>query len=53
VKTALIGAGQITGRHFSCLKALSGVQDAGSGILVREAKFEANDASQRITSGSS
>jgi hypothetical protein len=43
VKAALIGGGQITGQHLSCLKALPGVQDAGSGILVREGRFEAND----------
>jgi hypothetical protein len=45
VKAALIRAGQITGQHLPCLKALPGVQDAGSGILVREGRFDADDAS--------
>jgi hypothetical protein len=45
VKPALIGVGQITAQHVSRLKALSGVQDATSGLLVREGRFDAGDAS--------
>jgi hypothetical protein len=40
VKAALLRAGQITGRHLSCLKALPGVQNAGSGILLRESRSD-------------
>jgi hypothetical protein len=45
VKVVLIGPGQITGQHFSCLKALPGVQDAGSGTLVKESRLDGDDAS--------
>jgi hypothetical protein len=53
VKAAPVGAGQITGQHFSCLKALAGVQNARSGILVKEGRFDADDAQQCIARGSS
>jgi hypothetical protein len=46
VKAALIGAGQITRQHLFCLTAFPGVQDAGLGMLVKEGRFEANDAPQ-------
>jgi hypothetical protein len=52
MKPALTGAGQIAGHQLACLKDLSGLQDAGYGILVREGRFEASDASQRIAPGS-
>jgi hypothetical protein len=43
VKAVLIGAGQITGHHLSCLESWPGFQDAASGILVREGRFDADD----------
>jgi hypothetical protein len=44
VNAALIGAGQIAGQHLSCLKALPGIQDAGSGILLLVGRSAPNHA---------